>query len=98
MESEVCFDPTNRRVESDKTTNRRIESEKQPNREAESGKQRNREFESGKQRNREVESGKQRNREERAAGLIQSDGFGESLFISCIKIEPKLRNFQVGKN
>ena len=52
----------------------------------------------GKQTNREEESNKQINGgEERAVGgRIQSDGFGESLFISCIKIEPKLRNFQVG--
>ena len=30
-------------------------------------------------------------------GQTQSDSFGESLFISCLKIDPKLRNFQVGK-
>ena len=52
----------------------------------------------GKKTNMEEESNKQTNGgEERAVGgRIQSDGFGESLFISCIKIEPKLRNFQVG--
>ena len=46
---------------------------------------------------RRVEAGKETKRrgEERAGG-IQSDGFGENLFISCLKIEPKLRNFQVG--
>ena len=51
-----------------------------------------------KQTNKRVESGKQSNGEEERAGggLIHSDGFGESLFISCLKIEPKLRNFQVG--
>ena len=50
------------------------------------------------QTNKRVESGKQSNREEERAGggLIHLDGFGESLFISCLKIEPKLRNFQVG--
>ena len=51
--------------------------------------------------NRRGETGKQTNRveggEDKAVGgRIPSDGFGESLFISCIKIEPKLRNFQVG--
>ena len=37
--------------------------------------------------------------EEETTGLgqTQSDSFGESLFISCLKIEPKLRNFQVSK-
>ena len=37
--------------------------------------------------------------EEETTGLgqTQSDSFGESLFISCLKIDPKLRNFQVGK-
>ena len=54
--------------------------------------------ESGKQTNREEESNKQTNGGEARAEArrIQSDGFGESLFISCLKIEPKLRNFQVG--
>ena len=48
-----------------------------------------------------VETGKEtkrgEGREARAvAGRIQPDGFGENLFISCLKIEPKLRSFQVG--
>ena len=44
---------------------------------------------------RRVEAGKETKRRGEERG-IQSDGFRENLFISCLKIEPKLRNFQVG--
>ena len=67
MESEVCFERTNMRVELGTQTNREEESNKQ------------------------TTGGEAR----AEARRIQLDGFGESLFISCLKIEPKLRNFQV---
>ena len=55
-------------------------------------KQRNREGQTRKATNKGGGTDKQTNKgEERVA----SDGFGENLFISCLKIDPTLRNFQV---
>ena len=72
MESEVCFDLTNRRlVEAGKETKRGEE-----------------------ERAVYPIPSHPRGEEERA---VASDGFGENLFMSCLKIEPKLRSFQVGQ-
>ena len=45
---------------------------------------------------RRVEAGKETNRGTEEERAVASDGFGENLFMSCLKIEPKLRSFQVG--